>query len=83
MSETDSEREQRQRRHTAAHEDAAAVHDRAAKMHRDAADFFDVHDEPGKAQLERDLADRETRLAGAERDASEQSEEPGRPENET
>jgi hypothetical protein len=36
-------------------------------MHQDAAEFFDEHDEPGKADRERDLADREARAAEADR----------------
>ena len=36
-------------------------------MHRDAAKFFDEHDESGKADRERDLADREAQAAEADR----------------
>jgi hypothetical protein len=63
VSEADRERlhEQYQRRHVRAHEHAASVHDQAAEMHQDAAKFFDEHDESGKADWERDLADRRPR----------------------
>jgi len=38
-------------------------------MHRAAADFFAEHGEPGKADRERSLADREIRSAEADRRA--------------
>jgi hypothetical protein len=36
-------------------------------MHQQAAEFFDDHDEPGKADRERGLADREAQEAEADR----------------
>jgi hypothetical protein len=69
MGEADREHEQHQRRRAAAHEDAAVVHDQAAKMHQHAAQFFDERGEPGKADHERGLADREAQ--GAEDDRRE------------
>ena len=36
-------------------------------MHQDAEKFFDEHDESGKADRERDLADREAQAAEADR----------------
>jgi len=61
------EHKKHQRRRVTAHELAAAVHDRAAKMHQYAAEFFDEHDESGKADRERDLSDREAQHAEADR----------------
>jgi hypothetical protein len=37
-------------------------------LHRHAAQFFDDHGEPGRADRERNMADRETRNAEAERE---------------
>ena len=39
-------------------------------MHRNAAEFFAEHDEPGKADRERDRADREAQAAEADRGAA-------------
>jgi len=36
-------------------------------MHQAAAEFFDEHDQSGKADRERDLADQEARAAEADR----------------
>lgn len=36
-------------------------------MHRGAAEFFEEHDEPGKAGRERELAEREAQAAEADR----------------
>ena len=36
-------------------------------MHQGAAEFFEEHDEPGKAGRERDLADKEAQAAEADR----------------
>lgn len=49
-------------------------------MHQNAAKFFDEHDESGKADRERDLADREAQAAEADRDeAAEQDRPPSGP----
>jgi hypothetical protein len=45
-------------------------------MHQDAAKFFDEHDESDKADRERDLADRETQAAEADRDEAADQDRP-------
>jgi hypothetical protein len=66
MNETDREHEN-ERRDGAAHEFAAVVHDQAAEKHEEAREYFDEHGEPGQAQRERDVADREARKSVADR----------------
>jgi hypothetical protein len=67
LSEAVPEHERHNRRHVAAHEHAAKVHDQAVKVHLDAAEFFDEHGMADKARQERALAEREAKAAEAER----------------
>ena len=56
------------RRRYTAYSHAAATHERAAVSHQDAADLFDKHAKPGLADRERRMADAERLAAVADRD---------------
>jgi hypothetical protein len=71
MSAADQEHQQHEDRQVAAHQHAAAVHDQAAQMPPDAAEFFGRHDKPAQAEHEQQLALAEKQKAAASREQAE------------